>query len=74
MFLPWQGFQTYTSCQEWYLVGPFYSSTQSDAVVFPHPVLFLFLAIPTGCGSSWARDRILGIAVTYTTAVATLDP
>ena len=32
------------------------------------------LAEPDAYGSSWARDRIQAIAMTYTTAAATSDP
>ena len=36
--------------------------------------LSFFMAAPTACGSSWARDWIRATAVIYTTAVATPDP
>ena len=35
---------------------------------------FPFSATHTAYGSSWARDRIQAVAVTYATAAATLDP
>ena len=34
---------------------------------------FPFLAVPTACGSSWARDQIWATAATYTTGAATPD-
>ena len=38
-------------------------------------ILFLnFLAIPTACESSWARDRTHTTVVTQATAVTKLDP
>ena len=36
--------------------------------------LLLFLAAPSACRSSWAREWILGRAVTQATAGTTLDP
>ena len=35
---------------------------------------YLFLAMPTACGSSHARDRTHATAVTWAAAVTTLDP
>ena len=34
---------------------------------------FYFMATAMAYGSSWARDQIRAIAVTYATAVATVD-
>ena len=37
-------------------------------------ILIFFMATPKAYGSSWSRDQIWAIAVTYTTAVAMQDP
>ena len=33
-----------------------------------------FLAMPSACGSSWARDQTCAIAITWATAVTMPDP
>ena len=45
------------------------SRTQAKLITF-----FFFLAMPTVCGNSWARDLTCSTVVTSATAVTTLDP
>ena len=53
----------------------FYFSPQSPwaCSIFIIIIIIIF-ATHMAYGSSWARDRILAAAVTYTAAVAMLDP
>ena len=37
-------------------------------------ILFYFLAAPTACGTSWARDQTQATAATQATAVTKPDP
>ena len=52
---------------------------QSTVVILNSPSFFIifkvnFLATPTACGSSWARDRTRTTAITKSTAVTKPDP
>ena len=54
----------------WFLVGFInHCATMGTPILF----IFYFLATPTACGSSWARDQTHAIAATQTIAVTILD-
>lgn len=61
--------------QGWVVVGGEAEAGQvgRDKILFKKFFLFIFLATPTACRSSWARNRTHTTAVTLATAVMMLD-
>ena len=57
------------------IIGIYYIHIKHFKIVNLFKILFIyFLAMPTVCGNSWARDQIYTIAMTWAAEVIMLDP